>query len=225
MNRPVLLLSFGAGDEDLSEAIYIVGERAKDKMESDKGELAIRVCSSQPLILSLLSAYGNPFLAMDSLAKNHSISRSKTLFLRNDKNCRPTSTEFWFVPKDAEFPEFVEFEKAGQLGRQVLISDDYLFDAKDGEGSQKLNPRLFESGLKKLLALLKEDRMRVVEISYPNSQNPELAARVAKSREFLLRAGISDYRVHVKKLNARAHIHGGEMVYPNIVVAGKMSPC
>lgn len=225
INKATLLFSLQPEDEDLAEAIYIIGEQAKSKMQSKQDVLAIRVCSKLPLPFALSGSYGNPFLTADLLTKNYSISKNNIYYLRQETNCEMYNsalTEFWFVPENADLPEFVEFKRATDLFSQTITTRGYIY--RENETSRKLNPQLFQQTLDIVVDRLRKNRTIFVLINFSSPDKKtksEVAKRSIETKEYLQKKGISSYRIILNRCIDEEVEDSKENSYPTIIIVGE----
>ena len=224
-----MLSAFGPGGGDLLNMLYKIGLELDYSVDREADTFAIRVCSNEPLRIALPLAAGDPFLATAKLEKL-GIPKSRIYYLRQ-RNCAISAngyarTEYWLVPKGAEFPVHVEARSAANLlGYQftnwgeVERSDGDRYEVDDK--IENLTPKSYTAVLDKVVALLKEHKnaVTVIEVRhYAHSSSAELRKRVAETQNYITRNGISPYRIYTKRLYWGPKSVDQTDLYPNIFV-------
>lgn len=234
-DRPRLLMSFGANNEDVLNAIFnLGGQLAEANFNPQEEILAVRVCSNDPLPIALAMANSAPFLTTLKLEKR-GIPKSSIFYLRQNKNCKSipndyVSTDFWLIPKNAEFPEFVEARRASNLSGYELTHAGFLAEVDPVEVRsselEKLTPQSYNLVLKRMVDLMRKNKSAVAVIQVPyyrRSSTAELNKRVRDTLEYLKVNNIADHRIYVRKMysgNTMASPED-EPKYPDIMVVNE----
>ena len=224
-----MLSAFGNESEDLLNLLYKIGLEVDAGFDRREDTFAIRVCSNEPLRLALPMAAGDPFLAAIKVEKL-GVPKSRIYYLRYNKNCViPRGgfalTEYWVVPRGAEFPEHLEARSAASLlgtqftnWGQIEKGDRHEVD----NDIQTLTPQSYAAILDKVVALLKENKnaIAVFEVRYyAHSSSPELRKRLAETESYVKRNGISSYRIHTKRFRWGPKSYDRQSdAYPNVFV-------
>ncbi|HEV8427235.1 MAG TPA: hypothetical protein VGQ41_04940 [Pyrinomonadaceae bacterium] len=221
-----LLGTMITGDDGLN-MLYRMGEELEASFNPKEDYFAIRVCSNDPLPIALPMAVGVPFLTTIKMEKR-GVPKSRIYYLRQNKNCQlPTNgyaqTEYWLIPKGAEFPVYVEARNASNLTGIQFVHRDTLEKGDRSEVEEKIDevtPQTYAAILEKVVALLKEHKSAttVLEVFYYKRSSPaELNKRVADTTNYLRRNGISQYRIHIKRVYSGPDSPNAEK-YPDIFV-------
>jgi hypothetical protein len=218
----ILVGKITPGVQDIAESLYSVGARSSQSIKSEGAVLAVRVCSDRALPLALMAAFGSPLNAIELLEKNHAIRSSHIYYLRKANNCKPNeanSTEYWLVPKDAEFPEFTEWRRADHLISRTVVDDGYSFE---GAISEKLSPDTYGIILERIAKSLKDDRTGFVLIRYSQNgakRRSAAADRALEAENYLINQGISSYRIIVERRPSYTNKKSANLAYPTIIVS------
>jgi hypothetical protein len=227
-------MSFGPNNEDVLNAIFnLGGQLVEEKFNPQEDILAVRVCSNDPLPVALAMANAAPFLAALKLEKR-GIPKSSIYYLRN-RNCKPVlnnyvSTDFWLVPKNAEFPEYIEVRRASNLSAYELTRAGALADNPPVEVRSyelnKLTPQSYKDVLQRMVDLMKANKGAVAVIQVPyykRSSAPELNKRVDDTLEYLKANGILTHRIYIRKIYSGVTAPSPEDVpkYPDIMVVSE----
>jgi hypothetical protein len=224
-----ILSAIGNEGGDLLNMLYKIGLEVHGSFDPAADTFAIRVCSNEPLRIALPMAAGDPFLATIKLEKL-GVPKSRIYYLRQNRNCAiPKNgyalTEYWWVPKGAEFPEHVETRSAANLlgyqftnWGQVEKDDRYEVD----NDIEWLTPQSYAAILDKVVAQLKEHKnaITVLEVPYyTHASSAELKKRLAETQSYIRRNGIASYRLHTKRFYRGPVSHTPKKdQYPNIFV-------
>jgi hypothetical protein len=197
---------------DLLNMLYNIGSEIQGAFDPAADTFAIRVCSNEPLRIALPLAAGDPFLTTTKLEKL-GVPKSRIYYLRQNRNCAiPKNgyalTEYWWIPKGAEFPEHLEARSAANLvghqftnWGQVEKGDGDRHEVDDQ--IETLTPKSYAAILEKVVAQLKEHKnaITVIEVrSYARASSNDLKKRLTETQSYFSRNGISPYRIHTKQL-------------------------
>lgn len=226
-----MLSAFDNEGGDLLNMLYKIGLEVQGSFDPAADTFAIRVCSNEPLRIALPMAAGDPFLAATKLEKL-GVPKSRIYYLRQNRNCAiPKNghalTEYWWVPKGAEFPEHLEARSAANLlGYQ--FTNWAQVEKGDGDRDEvddqieTLTPKAYAAILDKVVALLKEHKnaVTVIEVrSYAHASSAELKKRLTETQSYLRRNGIASYRIHTRRFYWGPTSFDRESdAYPNIFV-------
>jgi hypothetical protein len=224
-----MLAAFGNDGGDLLNMLYKMGLEVDSTFDRAGDTFAIRVCSNEPLRIALPVAAGAPFLTTIKLEKL-GIPKSRIYYLRQNRNCTiPKNgyafTEYWLVPKGAQFPEHAEARSAANLlgyqftnWGQIEKGDRHEVD----DDIEWLTPQSYTTTLDKVVALLKEHKNAIavfVVPYYTRSTSRQFNKRLAEAESYIRRNGIASYRLHTKRFFGGPLSHTPEMQqYPNIFV-------
>ncbi len=216
----ILLAKVAPNGEDPSEKIIHTIENTQDKLAKDPtAKYAVRICSADVLPVAFANAGGLQLavrqitLQVDSLRNTLFLefSESNILLLRNDKKCglgkNSPPTEYWFVPSDAELPEFVEVRKQSDINIQSLIFNFGEFDEKllsiSAPENAPLSEKYYRLVKDKLVEMLKKDKTSLLLIETSQTvlkQKKKIVPPEADALKlFLIRQGIAEYRIFIKK--------------------------
>ncbi len=227
---PMLLGIVGTKSEDVGEIIKLVSEKFINSDGFQQASFAIRVCSKDTLSVALANAKGLPFTTAQYL-ESKGVPNSKIFYLRNDKNCAESGnnyleTEYWFIPKGSEFPQFIELKKASNLNSLLFIRHTFgndsgkqiaLFDAFGGDETI-LTEQSYDFMLNDLTNMLKSDNTAIIIIENVvsgKSLSP-LNKKVVIIKNTLMKQGISNYRIFVKNISS-----GISNEFPQVWVIGE----
>lgn len=119
--QPVRRFEKGCGYDCLSEIAIDIGGLCTKKYDE---VLAIKLCSNEPLVLSLYTSAANPFSVVSSLIDSYGYSPERIIFLRSEECISSTpgiaATEFWVIPKGKAMPGSVESIKYSQMKADSL---------------------------------------------------------------------------------------------------------
>lgn len=235
-----LLLARIFPKDDYAERIIHTIENTADKFEKDPNAVyAIRVCSPDPLPVAFAGASGvalavrQIMLQLDYLknTKFLNLPESNIFFLRNNKDCglknNSAATEYWFVPSNAELPEFVEIKKHTDLTANGLIFNYSDFDEKllciSAPEDVALTPRYYEAIKSELVKMLKKNKTSLLLIEAPQflmkGKIKTIPSQADELKLFLTRKGIGKHRIFIKKSgqyfqNAKPNTD----FYPNVTI-------
>jgi hypothetical protein len=209
---PTLLVALTEKSEDPWEVIDNLGLRVRSELISEKSFLAIRICSTDPLPVAVATARGLPFVAAE-LFSRIGIPKSSIVYLREDGVCAPTfkgsRTEYWLVPRNAEFPSFVELQYATGLSFEVLAERDLYRGNRqatiDRSAWQQLNEKSYQSVLNDLMSKLVENRNCSAVIAFFNDRRTRdinERKKIAAIRAMLTSNGIGIHRIHFKSIES-----------------------
>lgn len=224
-----MLAAFGNEGGDLLNLLYKMGLEVDSTFDRSADTFAIRVCANEPLRIALPLAAGAPFLTTIKLEKL-GIPKSRIYYLRYNKNCAipqhgDAFTEYWLVPKGAEFPDHLEARSAANLlgyqftnWGQIEKGDRYEVD----DDIEWLTPQSYAATIEKVVALLKQhnNAITVIEVPYyTRSSSLQFNKRLAEAQSYIRRNGIASYRLHTKRFYAGPVSHTpANQQYPNIFV-------
>lgn len=216
----MLLAKVSAKDEDPSERIIHTIENTLDKLEKDPTAVyAIRICSPNSLPIAFADASGIKLAVrqitqrLDYLKNTKFINfpESNIFLLRNNKKCQlsknPPVTEYWYVPSNAELPEFVEIRKYGDITFDELTFDYEKFDTRllgsSASEAATLNAKDYEAVKAALVQKLKKDKTSLLLIEVPQfiiKRKTKIAAPQADElKSFLIRNEIGSHRIFIKR--------------------------
>lgn len=199
--------------EDIFERLDTTLLTIGNTINSEKETLAVRVCSNDPLPIALAFAAGKPFYITANVGK-YNPNIPDVFFLRQNRNCKIVNnerfvTEYWIVPKNAEFPEFIEIRKAESIAISELSSYTELETAFviPGEKSGISNLK------NKALQFMKQNRTALILFQTPTlkSTNKTIAKEILQIKRFLTENGIGSNRIFVKQ---SSDIASKESKYP-----------
>lgn len=245
-NKPFLISKVSRHNEDGGEQLFHTIEQAYMAfMDDSEVALAFRVCSPLPLPVVFTSdwyktSYTAYLIKERFSSETGGIKLDRVFLLRNDKNCayneKHKITEYWLVPKDSDFPEFVEIgkltdfrghlaEESGKYERKILI-DSFKADEKfvSSENSNKLlsltpsNYWMFKSNL---LSLLRKDKFSFVLIEYPThgKTRKTIFTQAVRLKQFLIENNIREGRIMMKPCGlseCEFDFENEYPIYPNV---------
>lgn len=244
--KPFLISSVSAKSEDGGEKLFHTLEQAYAAFRND-GEfsLALRVCSDFALPVIFTDSYYSPsykaYLIKERFGGIQGINLDKVFLLRNDKNCIENEkfkiTEFWLVPKDSDFPEFVEIaqmndfqiystEKFGIYRRKILISsfkvDTEFISAEKSEEPVLLTLSNYPIFKNNLLGLLRKDKFSFILIEYPNygKVKKNIYNQALDLKTFLTKNHIRENRIFLKSCDSdecEFDFSIKNSIYPNVI--------
>lgn len=231
-DRPRLVVRLHASGDDVLNAIYKLGLIVESSFDSKEDTVAVRVCSDEPLPVALSMAKGLPFVTTVKLEKM-GIPKSRIYYLRQSRGCRvrPNDyalTEYWLIPKNAEFPEFDEAAGASRLSGYQLTNADYLAKEEwfEVQELEQLTAQSYRMVLNRVLKQLKQNRSAVAIIRVPYyrlSPTVELKLRVRQTLDYLKVNGIANHRVYVRRIysGSRQPSPNYEPKYPDIFLVSE----
>lgn len=232
MDEARLLGTFGPNDSDVLNLLYKLGLALKPIFDSKEDYFVVRVCSNEPMPVALALGSGAPFLTTLRLEKI-GISKSRIFYLRQNRGCKisPNNTavtDYWFIPKGAEFPDFLEARRASNLAGYQLTHADNLEKGDRAEVGEveHLTPQSYRIVLDEVIKLLANNKSAVAIIQVPyyrRSITDELNKRVIETQRHLKANGIANYRLYIRKIYQGATIpHGIDTPkYPDIFVVSE----
>lgn len=184
----------GDDSRELSDNIAL---KTKSLFSAENDYIAVRACSNEPL--PIIFAFSNVNLFFESLRYNSfDISKSRIYYLRQNKSCRFQSysilTEYWIVPKNAEFPEFVEIRNAEDITAETIFSG-IVFD-KDEETKASKDWVSIKSNS---LESMKKNKTALVLIETPLRSRSRIYLKAVEFRNFLAKNGIGKNRIFIKE--------------------------
>lgn len=168
------------------------------------------------------------------------INLERIFLLRDDKNCaynqKHLITEYWLVPKDSDFPEFVEVgkpsdfrasvaETSGKYERKILIdsfkADGKLVSSENSNGLVSLTPSNYLTFKNNLLGLLRKDKFSFVLIEYPNygKTRKAILSQSVNLKQFLIKNNIRERRIVIKACElgeCEFDFENNYPIYPNV---------
>ncbi len=228
-DKPRLLSRLDPRGEDVLNEIDKLELVVKSDFDLKEDTIAVRVCSDDPLPVALSMAQGLPFVTTVKLEKL-GIPKSRIYYLRQSRGCRvwPNNyalTEYWLIPRNAEFPEFDEAVEASCLSGYQLTNGDSLTKEEwfEIDTLEQVTPQSYDLVLDKVLNQLKQNKSAVTIIRVPYyrlSPTAELKARLRHTLDYLKVNGIASHRVYVRRIydGSRPPFHGDEPKYPDIFV-------
>lgn len=230
--QATLLGTFGPDDSDLLNLLYKIGLILESTSNSSEEIFAVRVCSNDPMPVALAMGSGAPFLTTLRMEKL-GIPKSRMFYLRQNKGCRVMSnqsalTEYWLIPKDAEFPSFVEARRASNLlGYQLTNAGDLEKGDRSEIGEVKqLTQQSYRFILDEVIDLLNKNKSAILIIRMPyykRSMGYELYNRVVETQKYLKVNGIANHRVYLKKLYQGVIVPAGidAPKYPDLYIVSE----
>lgn len=245
-NKPFLISNIGSNNQDDGgEKLFHTIEQAYSAfMDDHEFSLALRVCSPYPLPIVFTSPQYSPSPARIAIERFSSeingIKLERVFLLRNDKNCaynqKHLITEYWLVPKDSDFPEFVEIAKitdfpmyraetSGKYKRKSLIdsfkSVGELISPEHVSKHISLTPSNYLVFKNNLLRLLRKDKFSFVLIEYPNHGKSRKAIfnQAVGLKQFLTKNNIRKGRIVIKPCDlseCEFDSDNKHQIYPNI---------
>lgn len=257
--KPILITEITGedGELDLSEYIYRIVEKTRANFRNyPEGIVAVRICSSEPLPIALDFGIDHPFLVAERLRKDVDAYRDKyfdkkiteIVFLKSNKNCRRFKsglfpTQYWFVPKGVDFPEFIEYKKLDDISKENLIFENFLRDKflknqsiEDTkslflingkffgtEENVQLTPETYLDAKKKIASLLKEHRTAYLLINTPDTvkERRKINPKAIELKTYLIKQGIGSHRIFIKQCSrCYSYIYEAESeeFYPEVSI-------
>lgn len=184
----------GDDSRELSDNIAL---KTRGLFNTENDYIAIRACSNEPL--PIIFAFSNVNLFFESLRYNSfDIPKSRIYYLRQNKSCRFQSrsilTEYWIVPKNAEFPEFVEIRNAEDIMAETIFSG-IVFD-KDEESKASKDWVGVKSNS---LEAMKKHRTALMLIETPLRRRSRIYPKAVEIKNFLVKNGIGKNRIFIKE--------------------------
>lgn len=221
-----LLAAMGNEGGDLLNMLYKIGLEVQASFDPKEDTFVIRVCANDPLPTALPLSAGAPFLTTIKLEKA-GVPKSRIYYLRQNKRCVIPKdgyalTEYWLVPRGAEFPEHVEARSAANLMGQQFTHRDGVEkgDRLEIEEREHLTPKSYAAIQERIVALLKENRNAIVVFEiheYKGFSTPEINKTLAETQSYLRRNGVSPYRIHTRRIHWGPYSTDPEK-YPDIFV-------
>lgn len=181
---------FGASHEEVKEAAYrltgYIGER--------DDEVAVRVCSREPMPLALATAAANPFDVAAVLVGGYAYSTKRIMFLRSEDCLSQSSmvppTEIWAIPKGAPLPSHV----------QVIASDAIHSKSLGVPRASIMGHPDYRSAARRLVAELKRDptAVGIVLGYYIDKPRPGMSRRLREVKRILERGRIEQNRFFIR---------------------------
>lgn len=245
-NKPFLISKVSRNNEDGGEQLFHTLEQAYSAFRDDPQlSLALRVCSPYPSPVVFTDYSYNPSYAALIIKERFTsdvggIILERVFLLRNDKNCvsnlKHKITEYWLVPKDSDFPEFVEIgkltdiqvfaaEESGKYVRKNLIdsfkADGKLVSSYTSDKSVLLTPANYLTFKNNLLGLLRKDKFSFVLIEYPNYGKTRKAifGQAVQLKQFLTKSNIRAGRIVMKTCDlseCEFNFENKYPIYPNV---------
>jgi hypothetical protein len=231
-DKPSLLARLDPRGEDVLNEIYKLGLVVKSDFDLKEDTIAVRVCSDDPLPVALSMAKGLPFVTTVKLEKL-GIPKSRIYYLRQSRGCRlwPNNyalTEYWLIPRNAEFPEFDQAVGASCLSGYQLTNADSLTKEEwfEVDTLEQVTPQSYALVLDKVLKQLKQNKSAVTIVRVPYyrlSPTVELKTRLRQTLHYLKVNGISNHRVYVRRIysGSRPPFHSDEPKYPDIFLVSE----
>ena len=188
---------FGWGMGDVPESWDNMKTEKISSFVPQQDLLAVRICSADPLLVALETAFVSPINRVDELEnqgiyerdpktgepKNwqYYVPKNRAVFLRQNKTCRitkdkPADVEFWIVRPNNELPEFVEARKVSEISDfDIILGDAYFKDGNHKKDTiennyskgEKLTPEIYKTALMRVVNFMKEKRMALTVIKIP----------------------------------------------------------
>lgn len=236
--KPLLLGKSSPYYEDQDRLYHQIESTAAMFKNDPNALLAVRVCSTDPLPIAYVNAAGIDWVIkqfneqINALRKQTypvDIPASRVYYLRNDTGCgsyrNVNLTEYWFVPSDADFPEFIEFSKPENILEKTLIFssqiDVRLIAPDKPENFISLTTAGYETFKVNLIKKLREDKTSLVLINYPSSGIAQkiIFDKSNKLKMFLTKYGIRPQRIFVKQSpKDDFNNHSDSELFPNVTV-------
>lgn len=174
---------YGAGYHRVSESILTL---TIDVAPADRAKIAIRLCSRQPLLISLALARANSLYMAELLVGAYRYPPGQVLFVRSAdclaKDTSTTPVEIWTLPENGSLPQHVEALASSQvrstwLGKKPVNRGvrDYVSATQELIRNLQANPRsrgaVIGYFLRRPSAALKR-RLRVVKALFHRSGLP-----------------------------------------------------
>ncbi len=181
----------GVGYYQLTEdAFRIAGLKS-----SDRDVIAVRLCSSEPLLLALAKGLHAPFTIADAFVNRYAYVPEKVLFIRSGDcpSSKPSATpavEVWTVPKGAALPPRIETLTFNQINLVSL-----------GKIPANRGVRDYRVAVRKLVERLKErpESVGVVVGYYLDRPSGLLRRRLKEVGAFLKHSGLAPNRYIVRQ--------------------------
>lgn len=238
-DKPILLGNRSHYDED-TDALFHSLENVRYMFEKDrKASFAVRVCSPDPLPVAFADAAGVSYgirivkQQLDYL-KEYSflkIPERNIYLLRNEKRCKfyknTTLTEYWFVPSNANLPEFVEAGDPKNFLTDNLILNFKEFDGKLTSSKKSgdlisLTPVNYKIIKLNIFELLRKDKISYILINYPTygTSRRIIYSKALQLQAYLVKKGIGKHRVYIKRCVTACYIPENEKnaLYPNVTI-------
>lgn len=202
-------------DQELAIDIGLNGRDASNIM-------AVRLCSKGSLPMALATAAAPPFYVIDILTGSYNYATDRILLLRSE-DClgadpAKAATEYWYVPKGATLPPYVEQIKSCQVQPGVM-----------GWRGMFKSERSYRAALRQVPKWLgvNPDRIGVVLGYYINRPSPVLERELNETERFLQRSGIpkDKYIVHLMRWTGEYEEDEPEPKFPNISIIEVAKAC
>lgn len=218
-NKPIYLGGYSPYYED-PDGLYHKIEGTGGRFSSDpNGFFAVRVCSTAPLPIAVTNAVGVDWgikivknqIAVQNGSLRVSIPESRIYLLRNPKGCKVYKnlpmTEFWFVPSNAEFPEFAEIRKPEDISSKHLIDfyiliDGRLISPEKFNDSIALTPEYYKIFKNLILEMLRKEKFALLSIEYLTTSGKsknQILNEAHKLKTFLILNGIGKHRIFINE--------------------------
>jgi len=240
ISKPVYIGGFSPYYED-PDGLYHDIEAAGDRFRTDQnGFFVVRVCSTTPLPIAVTNAAGVNWgikivknqIAVNKYSSNITIPESRIYLLRNTKGCNFYKnlplTEYWFVPSDAEFPEFAEIRKPEDISSKNLIElysfiDGRLLSPEKFNDSISLTPEYYEIFKTRLLEMLRKEKSALLSIEYLTTYGKaknQILNEANKLKTFLIFNGIGKHRIFIKEciVGCGYDNKSNNSKYPNVTI-------
>ena len=224
------------------EFIVSILENIADRFLNGKNKdsfVALRVCSPDPLDVTFARDEYDTDLILFRIREDFKVIPLSNVYLLRDSNCIPDTTkfytEYWYVPKNADFPPFVEIKKIQDLSAEVLIGSFYitgknLVSDDESDDNIDLTPEFYEAVKHKLVEKLRTNKTAFVLINYANQSYSDLDRAARKSvlkkafqlRAYLMSQGIGKYRIFVKEAKDYYTVDNNSKItayYPDVTIA------
>lgn len=190
----ILAGKFGWGMGDVPESWDNLKMEKISSFIPDQDTLAIRICSTDPLLAALETSFISPIKRAKELEtqgvlerdiktgepKNwqYYVPKNRVVLLRQNKGCRifknkPADVEFWIVHPQNELPKFVEKLSISEISEFNIISGDVFFKDECYEGDtttnhyskgENLTPEIYKKALAKIVEFVKNKRTVLIVI-------------------------------------------------------------
>ena len=137
-------------------------------------------------------------------------------------------TEFWFVPSNAEFPEFAEVRKPEDISSKNLIElysfiDGRLLSPEKFNDSISLTPEYYEIFKARLLEMLRKDKSALLSLEYLTTYGKfkyQILNEANKLKAFLIRNGVGNHRIFINQciVSCGYDNKSNNSKYPNVTI-------
>jgi len=181
----------GASYHQLTEdAFRIAGLKS-----SNRDVIAVRVCSSEPLLSAIANGLPTPFIIADTFVNRYAYVPEKVFFIRSEdcpssKSSSTPAVEVWAVPKGAALPPRIETLTFNQI-RVVSL----------GKIAENRGARDYRTAVRKLIDGLKKTHgsIGVVVGYYLERPSRMLRRRLKESSALLQHSGLPPNRYMVRQ--------------------------